>query len=898
MVRKLAAAMLSAGFLIPGLANALGLGEIKLNSALSEPLDAEIELVQVRELTPQEIVPSLANVNDFEAANVERFHFLTDLRFSVETGDNGKPVVRVRSRRPVQEPFLNFLVEVNWPAGRLLREYTILLDPPLYKEKKAAAVTPAGRTSVPATSQLSTQPTEPRSSSGAQPTSSGGATSSRSSADTYIIQANDSLWKLASRFKPSSQVSVQQTMIAMQRNNPDAFIDNNINLLIKGEVLRIPTEDDVLQATSREAIAIVAEQNRQWRDRSKPASTATSPQPRQLDLAGDTGSATEDAGEEEEGARLTLVSEQVTGNDVSAQGGAGGSGNLRDQLAVTEENLDKARLENEDLGAKVTELETQLQTSQKVLSLKNEEIAALQARLAALENQMGQQGGQQTDYNFAEEPAANTPQPDGTPKETATPATVSTPETTTPQGSTPESTDDGKSGFFKNPLYWAAAAIFGLLILLLALFNRKKNQSETLFEESQENPELIPEAHPGESLAELSSVNLEEDDAFEEAVEASVIDTTIPREVNVLNEADVYIAYGRYPQAMELLQQAIEAEPNRADYRLKMCEVCAEAQNPQEFNEHYNQLALLGDSSAMEKADEFRGKLDFSELDGLGQFESGEFESSEFGGEGMDDTQILATPGSFIADDEPAEERQESDLDLGDLGAELNQETDTGLDFDLGDLEDTTRHFEESNEEQALDDGNGLDFELDLDPSSDQEDQPLEEQSLDIANDLDFESPLAGGEDSQADVPDAVADLGDELVQDSNLEDAADNLSLDSDFLGETVEQDEILGEADDSLASGPETDSNDQSTGNVAAIGAGLAAGVAGFVASSDETPIDELDFIKDGDESSTKLDLARAYIDMGDREGAKDILDEVMVEGNDDQKTEAKDLLVRLET
>ena len=138
MVRKLAAAMLGVGVFIPGLANALGLGEIKLNSALSEPLDAEIELVQVRELTSTEILPTLANENDFANSHIERYHFLTDLKFKVVVNEKGKSVIRISSSKPVKEPFLNFLVEVNWPAGRLLREYTLLLDPPVYSSQKAA----------------------------------------------------------------------------------------------------------------------------------------------------------------------------------------------------------------------------------------------------------------------------------------------------------------------------------------------------------------------------------------------------------------------------------------------------------------------------------------------------------------------------------------------------------------------------------------------------------------------------------------------------------------------------------------------------------------------------------------------------------------------------------------
>ena len=214
MVRKLAAAMLGVGVLIPGLANALGLGEIKLNSALSEPLDAEIELVQVRELTSNEILPSLAAQEDFVAANVERYHFLTDLKFEVITNAQGKSVIKVRSRKPVKEPFLNFLVEVNWPAGRLLREYTLFLDPPTYSAQPAA---PVSAPTTAATSTGSAQPVtttyQPTTTAPQSSYSSGGDYSQSAAAGDYTIGSNDSLWSIAKSMKPSDRVSIQQTML-------------------------------------------------------------------------------------------------------------------------------------------------------------------------------------------------------------------------------------------------------------------------------------------------------------------------------------------------------------------------------------------------------------------------------------------------------------------------------------------------------------------------------------------------------------------------------------------------------------------------------------------------------------------------------------------------------------
>ncbi|MEZ1581276.1 FimV/HubP family polar landmark protein [Pseudomonas aeruginosa] len=137
-LRTLVRAIAAASVLTSGMAHGLGLGEITLKSALNQPLDAEIELLEVRDLGSGEVIPSLASPEEFSKAGVDRLYYLTDLKFTPVVKPNGKSVIRVTSSKPVQEPYLNFLVQVLWPNGRLLREYTVLLDPPLYSPQVAA----------------------------------------------------------------------------------------------------------------------------------------------------------------------------------------------------------------------------------------------------------------------------------------------------------------------------------------------------------------------------------------------------------------------------------------------------------------------------------------------------------------------------------------------------------------------------------------------------------------------------------------------------------------------------------------------------------------------------------------------------------------------------------------
>ena len=118
--------------------HALGLGEVKLYSALNQPLVAEIELMQLNDLTRNEILSNLASKTDFERAGVERPFILNNLRFTTKVGPDGKGLIKVTSDSPVHEPYLNFLVEVHWPSGRLLKEYTLLLDPPAFNGQTSA----------------------------------------------------------------------------------------------------------------------------------------------------------------------------------------------------------------------------------------------------------------------------------------------------------------------------------------------------------------------------------------------------------------------------------------------------------------------------------------------------------------------------------------------------------------------------------------------------------------------------------------------------------------------------------------------------------------------------------------------------------------------------------------
>ncbi|MFK7916427.1 MAG: FimV family protein, partial [Pseudomonadales bacterium] len=178
---------------------ALGLGELDLESALNERFKADIELFDTAGLEASEIRVSLASTEDFERVGVERFFFLTTLKFDIQDV-RGKPVIRVSSTQPISEPYLNFLVEVLWPSGRMLKEYTVLLDPPTFTQAAAPAVSAPSRTT--ASNRTSGaidrgNVAVPRSNSSGRGSRAGSANRGTVNGDgTYgATTRNDTLWK-------------------------------------------------------------------------------------------------------------------------------------------------------------------------------------------------------------------------------------------------------------------------------------------------------------------------------------------------------------------------------------------------------------------------------------------------------------------------------------------------------------------------------------------------------------------------------------------------------------------------------------------------------------------------------------------------------------------------------
>lgn len=398
--------------------HALSLGGIQVKSALDEPLKAEITLNSVDAETLESLEVTLGSTEDFQRAAVPRTEFLQALQFSV-TEEGGEPVVQITTEQPVKEPFLHFLIAAEWSGGKLVREYTGLLDPPLYTADEPAPVeAPAGgevtameETGEMATTEMETAEPEPAETSDTSGASSTMTAAPGRSAEFGPTQDGDTLWAIASKLETGSMdVNVFQIMVALLRENPEAFINNNINRLRSGQVLRLQDLGSIAAVTPEEASAVYTAQLEEWQSFTaevaaaggEPAAAADTADASETAAAtGDETAATADTADE---AAAESTAQQAAGDDEvlrivqatveeSEQSQAAGAGadrsgeiaELRGQIATLQESLESRNLENQELQERVRMLEGQLENAQRLIEIESEELAAAQQRASELQ---------------------------------------------------------------------------------------------------------------------------------------------------------------------------------------------------------------------------------------------------------------------------------------------------------------------------------------------------------------------------------------------------------------------------------------------------------------------------------------------------------------------------------
>ena len=814
---------------------ALGLGEITLKSSLNQPLNAEIQLLQARDLTGSEILVGLASPEDFERVGVDRPYFLTNLKFKVELNGPNGPVILVTSQKQVREPFVNFVLQAQWPSGRLLREYTLLMDLPVFSDQQAAPVTGAQSQQVqqqntialgasPAADKRKPSNYNPRSNFDEAPSrpsvtqqSTASSYQGSASAESYAddsygpVKANDTLWEIASRVRPDRAVSIQQTMLAIQRLNPEAFINNNINLLRKGQILRVPDREQIVEYSKRQAVSEVAVQNSQWTGGSESRSEVAGAQ-----LEGSKSISSYEESPEEVAGRVSLSSpEDVTGTSGGRGAGAGSSSldALENELAITLEHLDKSSRDNTELKSRIESLEEQIATMERMIEISSEDMRALELaaeknrqreELAAIEEASaesftGDSGdeGDEGDEGFStEDEVVSDLEQSGDEAFTLSnefeSESVVGEDLDLTEAEAVDSIDEPTAEPTAQPKPTVIAApkpieksivdhlldniIFvagGLLALLIAgyLFIRFRSSDDEFSEETDDFlADTEFEEYNQEEVVEEEDIDLGLDE--EESIEADLEDDIVEEDLggeaqteDAVAEADIYIAYGKYDQAEEMLLNALETDPADAGARVKLLEVYAAQQDIHKFDPHYAKLRILEDDQFNARGEQLRESIAGAELFDESLFDVSADAAVHLGDQGVDSS--LSDLDSQL-ENESVGDFDELTLDLQDAEA-VDSELDDGLDFEL--------NLDNDVESDSADDA--LDFDLDLDGS---DEQTLGAEGSSGGFDLELDSEFEGDDDLAALELDVVesADADGEL--------SADDFDLDFD-LGTDVEE-------------------------------------------------------------------------------------------------------------
>lgn len=1004
--------------LLPVRGYPLGLGDLELNSALNQELNAEIEVLSAASEDAEQIIIKLADRDAFSRAGLDRPHLLQQLKFKM-IDKNGVPYVKVYTKTPIREPFISFLLEIDWPQGHLLREYTLLLDPPVYNTSGLSNNSPASTDvnspfNEPVDGQAQNQPVFSEQQSAATVQGSAQAASgmqtgvitsdtgrsvnyeyqslpaATSSSDQYRVQQNDTLWSMANRMRPDSSVSVEQMMLALVRKNPEAFIQENINGVKRGYILRIPDRDEATQLDRQQAVAQAREHAALWREYSQGAASSSPASSMEADaFAGDTAA---DQARDSDG-HLSIVGASESGSEQSGSNQDPDTqlSRLKQDLDMAREQLESEKLEKEDLRDRLAELE---QRVQRVIEMDDGELAKLQQDLQSSQqvaeeapvedvsteeapaDEMVETMPEESsdgvvpdevvdeDEGFvdesAEAPAEDALFVDEATDEVVTDETVETESQTQVTESvdaieTPAFAQQKPKNFLDSLMEdpkllgmigGGLAFVFLLVALLLKRIRGNKAEEEDEWASAMDSPEDLSdldedldagiddatvqtEAVDMGSTAEMLAQPLDDIGLGDTQVEApdagnDLEDTVFNLEGDepateeaesddVIAEADVYLAYGIYQQAEELLNNAIDENPERDDYRMKLLETHYASKNSAGFEQlaenvkarkgddkpYWDRVIAMGMELCPESALFSGADVGMSDFDAEAllpdkpqttdlELDAGDGAATDFDLglddselEGLDDdsgkTQVLSAPA-----DPGSMESAEDELDLA------------------GDLEDITNDIEELDDQLSLDDDTSSDLEFDLgelddmdeslDVDSSTEDS-AESTELDIDDDfsLDFDAADLGFEESESE--------SDEISLDTDL-DLSEDLDLGED-LNETTEValDDDIGEIEidgEELDLG-DMDLNDSDLGDLDLGEMSLddTDDSAEMDLSGDDGEFDISELSEDVDEVSTKLDLAKAYIDMGDNDGARSILEEVKAEGNDEQQQQAEALL-----
>lgn len=811
---------------------AAGLGRLNVLSQLGQPFSAEIDLVNVSKEELATLKANLASPAAYQSANLTFDPALNALRLSVERRPNGTSYIKLTSFRAVAEPFLDLLIELSWAGGRIVREYSALLDPPGMEAPAPAVTSPAVAAPVvappaaPTPSAAVETPAPAKPAPAAQPVPAAPRTAS---VKQITVNQGDTLYRIASGVKPEG-ISLEQTLMGLFRANPDAFNGNNINRLRAGRILNVPEREQLAAVAQGDAAQEVRAHAGNWNSyRQKVADGAQ--------LAPDAAPASKGritARVEDKAAPAgpkDVVVLSKGGDAVAAVEGKGGKTGadrvraLEEDLAARDKTLAELRERAAQLEKTLTELrklgEIKKQTPDvpgKAVDTKAEAKAPPKPEAKAPE---APEPDAKAKAPEVPKPAAKAPEaaksdpPPKTVPPVAPPAPPAHKKAVAPPPPEPDLMDTVMDNIV--PIGGGAAALLVGIGGFWALRRRKKNADA---DDEPAVSKLRTEPFTGNAGTGAA--------ALAPAAPAATV-SNVSDVVDPIDEAQVYIDYGRDGQAEEMLKEAMSKQPRREDIPLKLLEVYATRGDKNAFNSvatGFHQLtagvgANWGRAGAMGYALDPDNSLypSTGEVVDLGasQKSSAPDVDLDLGG-GSNEGDALATTTDI-------------ELDQGGAGADPNRSAGTAGDHAKTVILDAAPPM--------------TDFNIELPPASvpaAPEVQPAPTNMLEFNIDLPAASAPASAEPVAA--PAAKADSG--------------GLDFKVDFSGIDLNLDDAKPAAAPAAVAGAPKDAQ--------------------------------------WEDVQQKFDLARAYQEMGDNEGVVEILHEVEREGDAEQKAEAQKLLQSL--
>ena len=908
--------LLASALTLPVPASALGLGKLTVLSGLGQPLSAQIELTAAQRDELDSLRARIADISVYRDNSVQFPGVLSRARVTLEQGANSAPYLKVTTVQAVNDPFLDMIIEISWASGRVIRDYTFLLDPPGSGETQAVEPTP------PIVAQA-TVPSERRNARRGAPAASaeraatGGATAAGAGGDTYTVKRGDTLSKIAKDYKPDN-VTLEQMLVALFRNNESAFDGKNMNRLRTGQIINVPPADQLGSVTQPEAVQVVKVQAADWRayrDRVAAAAPSTEATPSRQSAGGKIGTAVED-----QAAPAQSGKDQLR---VSREAGKGAGVGAAEDAAAKDKALREA-------NARVAELEKTVKDLQKAAELRSQTLAELQSRAEAakgtateasptvaaapapmsqppqaaapaapavtappapapeakaLETKAPETNAPETkapEAKAAETNASETPAPDAkaeakapeTKAETPAPAAKAEPapapvaaKVAPKKAPEPSFLDD----LFGNTPTWAigggALAVLAGIAAIIAARRRKTTKFEDSIISGTDIKTNTVFGSTGGGVVNTGDNSLASDFSREGL---GSIDTD---EVDPIAEAEVYLAYGRDAQAEEILKDALKKDSHRQEIYLKLLEIHAQHNKPSAFETVASELYSVssGHGEVWQKAMALGRQLDPS--------------NSLFAEAGR-----AAAPAS--APEAPvAQGSASSDRQVFSVPPELKPEPHTASALDFS-----------------------LDEDISLAPTSGAAEPKTPAAILAGAEHEVAKSSRGAGEAIKGAVLGgaAAAVAGAATLAKAPEKPVRDTVS----FEPESVPKFDLDFQLEEPsmplppVKSAPAPKAPEPEPAMAVPSASAPAPQLARPAAAIE---LDKLDLafdpqrstfedptpsVLDGQwhDAATKLDLAKAYQEMGDVEGAREILQEVLHEGDDQQKAEAQTLLAKL--